>query len=159
MNKKTKIVIVILFLVLSGIVYTKTIGFVGINLERCIKGYVFYGTYDKKVQNGNYVVFRFKGNKLFKKNAKLIKIVGCTAGEKIVSKGLKYYCIKNNTPRYIGTACTKVILHCPKRLSYNDITIPKGKLFVYGTAINSYDSKYWGLLNAKRIIGRAYKIF
>lgn len=37
--------------------------------------------------------------------------------------------------------------------------IPKGKYFVIGDAVRSFDSRYWGLLDEKEILGKAYPIF
>jgi len=36
--------------------------------------------------------------------------------------------------------------------------IPKGKYFVTATADRSYDSRYWGLLDEKYILGRAFHL-
>ena len=38
-------------------------------------------------------------------------------------------------------------------------TIPPGKHFVSSPAPRSFDSRYWGLIDAKDILGRAYPIF
>lgn len=37
--------------------------------------------------------------------------------------------------------------------------IPYGKYFVSSPAVRSYDSRYWGLVDASQIIGKAYPIF
>ncbi|MBW1952097.1 MAG: signal peptidase I [Deltaproteobacteria bacterium] len=37
-----------------------------------------------------------------------------------------------------------------------DIKIPAGSYFVMGTLPDSYDSRYWGLVQDKQIIGKAY---
>ena len=40
-----------------------------------------------------------------------------------------------------------------------DITIPEGKYFVTATNPRSFDSRYWGLIDKKAIIGKAYPIY
>jgi signal peptidase I len=37
--------------------------------------------------------------------------------------------------------------------------IPKGKYFVVADSVRSFDSRYWGLLDEKEILGKAYPIF
>ncbi|EHA1082422.1 signal peptidase I [Photobacterium damselae] len=37
---------------------------------------------------------------------------------------------------------------------YTSYTIPKGKLFMYGTEPKSYDSRYYGLIESKSLTGR-----
>ncbi|HIF9538236.1 TPA: signal peptidase I [Photobacterium damselae] len=37
---------------------------------------------------------------------------------------------------------------------YTSYTIPKGKLFMYGTEPKSYDSRYYGLIDSKSLTGR-----
>jgi len=41
----------------------------------------------------------------------------------------------------------------------NSMVIPEGKYFVVGETGRSYDSRYWGLLDASWVVGRAYPIF
>jgi len=37
--------------------------------------------------------------------------------------------------------------------------IPEGKYFVVGDTERSYDSRYWGLVDASWVVGRAYPVF
>ena len=39
------------------------------------------------------------------------------------------------------------------------VTIPEGQFFVIGTHPGSYDSRYWGFINEKNIIGTAYPLY
>lgn len=40
-----------------------------------------------------------------------------------------------------------------------DLEIPKGKLFVLGTLPRAWDGRYWGLLDERQVIGRAWPIW
>ena len=134
--------------------------FGGLNTEDCIKGrYFFIEKNYKTLKDGDYFVFRFKGSKLYRKGTLFVKIVGCSAGEhlytKKTSKGLAYYC----NDRLLGYACDrKKYKNCPAHLEYNEI-IPKGYYYAMGTAYNAYDSRYYGLVNEKAIVGKAIKLF
>jgi len=162
-NGKYTVIISLLIFVIAGVIYTRTIGRISINMDTCIKGKLFYVKYIKglrKLKDNDYVTFSFKGSKIFRENTKFIKFVGCMPGERIITRGLKYYCINKQEAHYLGKACvkTKITSKCPKHIVFNQI-IPKNKLFAIGTAANSYDSKYWGFVDSKSITGRAYKIF
>lgn len=155
------VIISLLLVITAGVIYTKIIGRISINMDTCIKGKLFYVKYIKglsQLRDNDYVTFLFKGNKILHKNTRLIKFVGCMPGERIITVGLKYYCINKRGKHYLGRACTKAIPKCPKHIAFNQI-VPKNKLFAIGTAANSYDSRYWGFVNSKSITGRAYKIF
>ncbi len=156
LNKRNLILIAAVFcLGLFSLIYFRYIGFFTVNVEpACISGKYFYiDRLNKKLKDGGYAAFRFKGSKLYKKGHIFLKIVGCTAGQRILTKGYKYYC----GGRLIDKACIRHKNCLPGWLSYNEI-IPPGKFFAAGTAWDSYDSKYWGLADTKSVIGRAYKI-
>jgi len=95
-------------------------------------------------------VFKFpKDTPYYKKGEMFIKYTKCLAGDKLEVKGLKYFC----NGKYFGMALThdskgKSIKH----FVYNGI-IPKGKVFMFAPHPKSYDSRYWGFLNKKEIIG------
>ncbi len=160
---KYTVIVSLLISVIAGVAYTRTIGRISINTDTCIKGKLFYVEYIKglhKLKDNDYVTFLFKGNKIFHKNTRFIKFVGCMQGEQIITRGLKYYCINKQGKHYLGKACTKtkVTPKCPEHIVFNQV-VPKNKLFAIGTAANSYDSRYWGFVDSKSITGRAYKIF
>ncbi|MEM3830369.1 MAG: S26 family signal peptidase [Candidatus Micrarchaeaceae archaeon] len=141
-------------------VYYHTIGYFGINTSTCIKGQYFYiDRLDKKIRDGDYVAIRFKGSYLYPKNTVFIKIVGCTQGERLVSrqtsKGYGYFCGN----RLLGYACNPLYNpSCPKHVTYNEI-IPKGYFYALGTSWNAYDSRYWGLASTQSIIGKGFEIW
>ena len=41
----------------------------------------------------------------------------------------------------------------------HSMDVPEGKYFVIGETERSYDSRYWGLVDASWVVGRAYPVF
>ncbi len=159
-NKKlivSGVVIVAVSVILRLISYG--VGYFGVNTMDCIKGTYFFVTKNKNLHDGDYFAFYFKGSKLYPKGFEFIKIVGCSSGEylttKVTKKGTAYYC----NGRLLGYACKKTLEfpNCPNHVIYNGV-IPVGCYFALGTAYNSYDSRYYGLV-CSGIEGKAYKIF
>ena len=102
------------------------------------------------IKKDNLYVFYFpKDTPYFKKGELFYKYAKCVAGDKLEVRGLKYYC----NGKYIDTARThdskgKKVSH----FIFNGI-IPQGKVFMWAPHPHSYDSRYWGLLDTKKIIG------
>jgi len=160
-SKRTFLIgIAILVIPILANIYSRTVGYFGINTETCIQGKYFYiDRLDKNIKDGDYVAFSFKGSYLYPKGSAFIKIVGCTPGQHLVSKqtskGYAYFC--DNKP--LGYACNPLLNpHCPKHVEYNEV-IPKGYFYAMATAWDAYDSRYWGLASDKSIIGKGYKIW
>ena len=160
LTKKNKIsvfvgIFVFMFFIIIDAFFYKYIGFFTVNVyPACINGkYYFISRLNKKIKDGDYVAFKFKGSKFYKKGRIFLKLVGCTAGQKIVTKGYGYYC----DGRLIDKACVKHKRCLSGWIQYNEI-IPKGYFFAEGTNWKSYDSKYWGLASVNSIAGRGYKI-
>lgn len=146
---------VLVFVIFGMLIFQNYIGFFVVNVEpACINGkYYYINRLDKKVVDGDYVAFKFKGGKLFKKGTVFLKLVGCDSGQKIVTKGQRYYC----NGKYIERSCSWHKGCLAGWLKYDEV-IPKGRFFAEGTAWDSYDSKYWGLASKKSIIGRGFQI-
>lgn len=151
--------IVIVTISFLGYLYFRAVGFFGINDSSCIDGNYFYiSRLDRQVKDGYYVAFKFKGSDRYRKNYIFIKIVGCTSGQRLISRqtknGYGYFCGN----RLLGYACNRLINPtCPRHVEYNEI-IPKGYFYAMGTAWDAYDSRYWGLASEKSVIGRGFLI-
>lgn len=154
-NKIVAAVGIFVFFVIINALFYRYIGFFSVNVyPACINGkYFFIYRLNKKIKDGDYVAFKFKGSKLYKKGRVFLKFVGCSAGQKIITKGYGYYC----NGKLIEKACVTHKRCLPGWIKYDE-TIPKGYFFAEGTTWYSYDSKYWGLASISSIIGRGYKI-
>lgn len=134
------------------------VGYFGVNTMSCIRGrYFFVSRLAKKLKDGDYFAFYFRGSRLYQEGTEFIKLVACSQGERLSTKktrdGTAYYC----NGRLLGYACSRrKYRDCPQHIVYNGI-IPKGCYFAMGTAYNAYDSRYYGLV-CRGIIGRAYRI-
>lgn len=134
--------------------------FLGINTESCLKQkYFLVVKHYKKLKEGDFFVFRFKGSKLYPKGTLFVKIVGCSAGKHLYTKKengkVAYYCNK----KFLGYACDRnKYPRCPEHLLYN-LIVPPGKYYAMATSFNAYDSRYYGLVSANSIIGKAFPLF
>ena len=154
--------VAILVIPIIANISSRTVGFFGIDVGHysCVKGRYFYiNRLDKNIKDGDYVAFKFKGDKLYPKNTIFFKIVGCTEGEYLVSKqtdkGYAYFC----NGRLLSYACNPLLYpNCPKHVKYNEI-IPKGYFYATASEPRAYDSMYWGLVSYDSIIGKGYKVW
>ena len=85
----------------------------------------------------------------------LSKVVACTAGQHLVTRGNDYYC----DFRYIGTAKDKTRLGTPTHKVIYDEIIPQGQFFAMGYHAESYDSKYFGLVRMEQVKGKLFPVF
>jgi len=104
---------------------------------------------DEVIKNKMYV-FKFPySTKYYKKGELFIKYAKCLPGDKLEVRGYKYYC----NGKYFATAVKTDSKGEPvKHFEYNG-TIPQNKYFMYAPHPQSYDSRYWGFLDKKEIIG------
>lgn len=148
-------IIIIAFSILINIL-SKTVGYFSFVTSESIDGrYFFVNMLDKQIKKGDYVVFSFKGSEYYEKGTRMVKIATCLPGDYLEVIERDFYC----NGIYIGTAKTK-------DKKGRDVVpfefqgeIPEGKYFVLGVHKDSYDSRYWGFVDQKEIIGKAYKIF
>jgi len=113
------------------------------------------GPYDKmRIKNDSLVVvdvLRPHGDGLVRE----IKRVGCVEGQVLsVSDSFTYSCDGNP----LGTAKHFDLSGKPTlKFAFNG-TIPKGKLFLIGDSKDSYDSRYYGLVNVECVLAFGWKI-
>lgn len=109
------------------------------------------------IQKGDYVVFEIRSKHInSNKPVRVIKKVGCVEGETIKVVHKSFYC---NNNQYLGTA--KLSTEKGEELDHMNQEGPvrKNHFFAYGTHINSFDSKYFGLIKKERIVAKAYPLF
>ena len=108
----------------------------------------------KSIQKGDNIAFRFPTDTpYFKKGDKFIKIAGCMPGDKLtIDDSKNYFCNDYWLGKALDTDSNgKPAVH----FTYSG-AIPDGKVFVFGTHVRSYDSRYWGFVDIASIEGKCY---
>lgn len=109
------------------------------------------------ISRGDYVVFvapdkmgyRFAGHLV-------IKEVGAVPGDKVTIQGDKLF-INGKQAGVLDVADKASQLLRVKSFDRDEI-VPQGEIFVMGTKPHTYDSRYWGLLPVKNVVGNAYPV-
>lgn len=118
----------------------------------------------RTVTRGDYVAFRSdqRLEPFFLPGSVVIKQVLAVAGDRVTVTAEAIYVNHVPTP---GTAPVYGALPLAGPLGVDpanltrDEEVPAGRLWVMGTVVNSFDSRYWGFLNADQIVGRAYAVW
>lgn len=127
-----------------------------LNLSDSLNGHVYVVTRNGSVEKGDILGFRWKGDQYYAPGAVFIKIVVGVQGDRIETKGNQVFVngelvaiAKNKTK----TGDTLSIIQ-PQ-------VIGKGQYFVATPSKDGYDSRYSqvGLVDEKRIMGKAYEVF
>jgi type IV secretory pathway protease TraF len=116
------------------------------------------------IKNGDYVVFQ--GNKeevekhakhmLNKDIARLIKKVGCAPGEMLTRDAQgQFFC----QGAFLGQALKSDSLKRPLPQFLFSGIVPGKNFFMIGTNLRSYDSKYFGFVDADKIIHKALPLW
>lgn len=108
------------------------------------------------VKKGSYVNFMFYDPRISNgKTQRVMKKVTCMEGESIRVDGKFFYC----GDEFIGRAKPLTKNGEPLNQFIFSGVIPKGKMFVSGDHIDSYDSRYWGFLDITQVIGVGHPIW
>lgn len=145
----------------SILTYAKYVGYFAWNYSTCVKPKYFYiNRLNKTVPTGSFFVFRFKGSNLYPKGSLFVKYMRCLPGDNLITKKVQnhytYYC----NGKYLGYGRNYSDHGKGFKLPhfiFNGI-IPKNRYFAMGTAWDAYDSRYWGFVRKREIIGIAYPI-
>jgi len=153
-NKYLKILILLL-ITGHGIFLLQQSYKLGFSITPSLPYHVFL--IDKKNLNfkkNDFIVFQYPGENIysFKTNEFFIKSVRCFPGNILkTNMNYEYFCNSTNIGRaYLEDSNGKKINH----FVFNGV-VPKDMYFVTGTHPKSWDSKYWGFVNKKRIIATA----
>lgn len=112
----------------------------------------------EKLKQGEYVIFPITIREDLVKNCnpcKITKKVACVPGQTLKTEGDKYFC----DGEYLGYAKKQSMKGIPvKQFIYNG-KVPDNQFFATGESKESYDSKYYGFIEKKKILGTAIPIY
>lgn len=137
--------------------YIKENYIIALNSTTSLDGYFYI--INKKIEptsfkKGNIIAFKFTkdSDEYYSLNHNFIKQITCSQGSVLsIKNGSTYFC----DGKIIGVAKpTDSNGKLVSNFKFNGV-IPKDNYFVMGTAQSSYDSRYWGFVNKKDIIGVA----
>ena len=155
-NRKKRVTFVIL-LALIFIGAGSIPGRISVTLSPSLKHRIFLlnSPHQNKLETGSYVMFMLSAPHF--KNGKpqrVIKEVGCSAGEELINKENSFYCNGD----FLGMA-KEISLQGKKLTAFKYAgTVPEGKMFLTGSHKDSYDSRYFGFIDGKDILYVAYPI-
>lgn len=180
-KQRVRVIIFILALsVLGWIIPTKFT----VSLTPSLRYHVFYLYRNPQMTDlhkGDYVLFE-KSSKYLKNGEplKLIKQIGCDAGDYLIEVNRDYYClstlkghsieeIKQSLlrktplnglePEYLGRAKIKSLKGEPLDNFKFSGQVPGGKCYVAGSHPDSFDSRYFGFIDKQTVIAKAYPVF
>ena len=158
-SKETALNTILFIFLLGAIVHFigENIGKFIYNTSASLPQKVFWlNELDKTPERGEFIVFYFKGSEYYPRDYRMIKQVVCLPGDMLeVDNRKRYYC--NGV--YIGTARDTDSKGKPVENFVWKGKIPEGNYFVMGVHPLSYDSRYWGFVEQKDIIGVAKPMF
>ena len=121
----------------------------------------FLGGKTTKNALGDYLVFRLEDLSRAQQGGeagknRLVKQVGCYEGQTLrVDAARNFFC----DGRLLGQALEFDSRGEPLPLFIPDGPVPLGKLFMIGSHPRSYDSKYFGYVDADEILFKAYPLW
>ncbi len=112
----------------------------------------------ENLKQGEYVVFPITIREDLVKHCnpcRITKIVACVPGQTLKTEGENFYC----DGKHLGFAKKTSMKGVPvKQFVYNG-KIPENKFFATGESKDSYDSKYYGLVEKEKILGTVVPLF
>lgn len=153
---------VVLAIWLMGLTFNKGFGFyLDPSVNRCLPE-IFYVGYpaDSKITRGTLVSFIGKGSSmagLFPGKRVVKQVAGLPGDVVVVRDGVVFI---NDIPlsQVNPEILEKMVERGVERKIFEGV-IPDGRIYVVGTLERSFDSRYWGLLDASYIDKKAIGIF
>ena len=161
-REKTVAMVFLVAMLLGSFIHGRLIVALSDSLDHRL--FFMTGFNQEKIKNGDYLVFQ--GDKeevekhakpmLNKKLDKLIKKVGCAPGEMLTSDTQgQFFC----QGIFIGKALAADSLKRPlPQFQYSGI-VPEKNFFMIGTNPRSYDSRYFGFVDADRMLHKALPLW
>jgi len=129
---------------------------IALNITTSLPDYFYIIDTTNKLQakKNNVIAFYFKkkNDRYYNYNHNFIKKIVCQEGDILTED--KYHQFKCNN-HILGTAMSTDSKGRKVQAFQFNGKIPTNKYFVMGSAYNSYDSRYWGFVDKKDIIGVA----
>jgi len=149
-----RLIIISLFGVTTYFIVSITSSFLGVNITESVPFRFYYhkAIYQQDINNGDYILFKIPLNEVVEENKLVVKQIICKENEYLQADKNIVYCngkLVSDKQLFITDKISKIF-------SYDGL-IPKDQYFVLGDK-NSYDSRYWGLLDRKRILRVVYPI-
>ena len=104
-------------------------------------------------KEGDYLLFHKQLDQA--ETDQLLKMVGCAPGQTLKVANSEYYCDE----AYLGHALANDSKGKPLPQFIFNGPVPAGSLFMVGSHQRSYDSRYFGLINADSVLKKAYPIW
>lgn len=166
MTTRKKRTILLGSLLLAGFAGSFLPGRISVTLTPSVKHRVWWLSQDTSyVRHGQYVLFHLPSSSLDGMSApetvitgqdiRVIKRVGCDEGEELKRKGRDFYCGEE----YLGQAKERSQQGEPLTPSQFSGKIPSGKTFLVGDHPDSFDSRYFGLVEKSNYQAWARPIF
>ena len=156
---KTKLILLIVLLIIGGLLPAH----ISVTLTPSLNHRVFFLIFNpdpESIMKGNYVLFNI-GQKMIRQfvdesdTDKIMKIVGCAGGSVLKVEGKDYYC----DGVLLGHAKDVSLAGKPLYHYVFNGSIPAGRLFVIGEHKDSFDSRYFGLVDVQTVVAKAYPLF
>jgi type IV secretory pathway protease TraF len=158
--------ILMLMLLLAGLGGSFLPGRISVTLTPSVKHRVWWLSSDTShVRHGQYVMFRLSHASLegmaipdsvvIGEDIRAIKRVGCDEGEELKREGLDFFC----GDEFLGRAKERSKNGAPLTPFPFSGRIPPGKVFLVGDNPDSFDSRYFGLVEKNNYLAWARSIF
>lgn len=118
--------------------------------------FIMRGLSEYRPKQGDLVRYPHNDAVTGNKQVYMLKRVECVAGQRLsVDKAKEYWC----DGRYIGRAKDRSKQGVPVQNFVYDGIVPEGKFFALAPHIDSYDSRYYGLVDSTSVVATAYALF
>ncbi|MDI6790692.1 MAG: signal peptidase I [Thermodesulfobacteriota bacterium] len=129
---------------------------IGINPTKSQPFRLFLILKKRPFSRGDLVAFRFPGSEYYSEGSLLVKEVRGMSGDRLEIRDSRTVWLNG---RFLDTVRTTDSRGKAVEPFLFDGVIPEGYYFLYAPAPNSYDSRYYGLIDGKRIVGKAIPLF
>ena len=129
------------------------------NDEKCLPGFhlaLLVHLHPDRIHEGDYVFWKPAGALHYVVQEYVLKQVAGVSGDHLQIKAQDI--LINGRRVATGLALGSLYQRTPAQLARDEV-IPRGAVFVIGTHPHSDDSRYWGYLDEKDILGVGYPLY
>ena len=154
-----KIIMLIVLLSIGGLLPAH----ISVTLTPSLNHRVFFLIFNpdrNSIKKGDYIMFDMSKEIVRQftdkqDTDKTLKIVGCMGGSFLTVVNKDYYCDNE----YLGKAKDVSLAGKPMENYVFNGTIPINSLFVIGQHKDSFDSRYFGFVDSRNVVAKAFPIF